>query len=159
MPTPRNRPRRYREVHPTRRGLVLSWWSFTTTFGFLRLLTWLIHIQVGGLGNVSAGGVHIHHFVYGIVILAVVGTLGLVERSDSWRVWMGLAYGFGLALVVDEAALLVELRDVYWDRQGAASVGLAILLIGVVGSILVVTRSKPADVTPAEMPSARNDRS
>lgn len=155
--TEARRPRRYRDIHPTRRGLVLSWWSFTATFAGLRLLTWLIHIHVGGLGNVSAGGLHIHHFVWGILILAVVGTLGLVERSDSWRVWMGLAFGFGLALVVDEAALLVELKDVYWDRQGAASVAVAIVLIGIVGSVLVMTRSPHVD---GERGAARteNDR-
>jgi hypothetical protein len=145
---PAAHPHRLSDVHPTRRGLVLSWWSFTATFGGLRLLTWLIHLHVGGLGNVSAGGLHIHHFVWGILILAIVGTLGLVERSDSWRVWMGLAYGFGLALVVDEAALLVELKDVYWDKQGAGSVAVAIVLIGVVGSVLVMTRSRHVDGEP-----------
>jgi hypothetical protein len=142
------RPRRYRDIHPTRRGLVLSWWSFTVTFAGLRVLTLLIHLKVRGLGNVTAGGLHIHHFVWGIIILAIVATLGLVERSDTWRVWMGVALGFGLALVVDEAALLVELKDVYWDRQGAASVAAAIVLIGVVGSVLVMTRSPHINSVP-----------
>jgi hypothetical protein len=41
-----------------------------------------------------------------------------------------LAYGIGLALVVDEAALLIELKDVYWNHQGGISVAIAITLIG-----------------------------
>ena len=58
---PPARPVWVSQVHPDRRGLVLAWLSFTVTFGFMRLLTWLIHIHVGGFGNVTAGGVHLHH--------------------------------------------------------------------------------------------------
>jgi hypothetical protein len=133
------RPRRLRDVEPTRRGLVLAWWGFTATFGGLRLLTWAIHIHVQGLGNVTAGGLHLHHYLYGIVLLAVVGLVGLTERSSRWHTWMGLAYGIGLALVVDEAAELIQLKDVYWSGQGGVSVAVAFSLIGVAGSVLAMT--------------------
>ncbi|MEU1425423.1 hypothetical protein ACIF6L_14020 [Kitasatospora sp. NPDC086009] len=136
----RRRPRRWREVSPTRRGLVLAWWGFTLTFAFLRLLTWLIHIDAAGVGNVSAGGVHIHHYVWGILILMIVGALGLVERSPRWRTWMGLAYGIGAALVIDETANLIDLSDVYWQRTGGISIAVALLVIGLTGSILALTR-------------------
>ena len=138
-------PRRLREAHPTRRGLILAWWGFTITFGFLRLLTWLIHIHVAGLGNVSEGGVHLHHYLYGILIVVIVGVLGVSERSPRWRAWLGLAFGIGLALIVDEIALLVELKDVYWSGPGEVSVAVAVLLMSVVGSVLVLTRSPHAD--------------
>ncbi|MEV0406587.1 hypothetical protein [Actinoallomurus sp. NPDC050550] len=134
-------PRRLREVHPTRRGLVLAWWGFTATFAGLRLLTWAIHVHVAGLGNVRVGGVHIHHYIWGILALIAVGACGLVERSPRWRMWMGLAFGIGLALVVDEAALLIELKDVYWDHEGGISVAIAIIVIGVAGSALTLTRA------------------
>jgi hypothetical protein len=147
-----NRPRtghptRWRQVHPDRRGLVLAWLSFTATFGLMRLITWLIHIHVGGFGNVSAGGVHLHHYLYGIVLVSGVGLAGLVERSARWRVWMGLALGIGVALIADEAALLINLRDVYWDGRGASSVwiGLAIIAIGALGTALTTRRSPFAD--------------
>jgi hypothetical protein len=122
----------------------LAWFAFTVTFGGLRLLTWLIHVHVGGLGNVNAGGIHLHHYLYGIALLAAVAAAGLIERSDRWHAWMGLAFGVGLALVVDEIALLVELKDVYWTGQGGVSVAVALILIGVAGSILALTRTKRA---------------
>jgi hypothetical protein len=101
---------------------VLAWWGFALTFGGMRLLTWLIHIDVAGLGDVQAGGVHLHHYVWGILLLAIVGAAGLVQRSARARAWMGLGYGVGLALVLDEAALLISLEDVYWDTEaGSAS--------------------------------------
>lgn len=134
------RPRRLREVTPGRRGLVLAWFGFTVTFGAMRLLTWLIHIDVGGIGDVSAGGVHIHHYVWGILLLFLVGGIGLVERSARLRLWLGLAYGVGAALVIDEAALLLSLEDVYWDDEGGISIALALLVIGVAGSLLALTR-------------------
>jgi polyferredoxin len=139
------RPRRLRDTDPTRHGLILAWWGFTITFGGIRLLTWLIKIDVAGVGDVSSGGVHLHHYIWGIVIVAVVGALGLVERSPSWRRWLGAAYGVGLALIVDEAALLVQFRDVYWSTSGTTSVAAAVVIIGVVGSVLVVTRSPRRD--------------
>jgi hypothetical protein len=144
-PAARRRPRRLREAHPTRRGLILAWWGFTVTFGGLRLLTWLIHIHAAGLGNVGAGGVHLHHYLYGILILSMVSILGLVERSPRLRAWLGLAAGIGLALVVDEIALLVELKDVYWQGPGEVSLAVGVILIGIAGSVLALTRSPPPD--------------
>lgn len=144
-PRVRRRPRRLREAHPTRRGLILAWWGFTATFGGLRLLTWLIHIHAAGLGNVAAGGVHLHHYLYGILILTIVGIVGLVERTPRWRAWLGLAFGIGLALIIDEIALLVELKDVYWKGPGEVSVAVGVILIGIAGSVLALTRSPPPD--------------
>ncbi len=131
-------------ISPKRRGFILAWWGFTLTFGGMRLLTWLIHIDVAGVGDMQAGGVHLHHYVWGIVLLMVVGGAGLAERSARARAWMGLAYGVGLALVIDEAALLISLEDVYWDTEGGVSIALAIALIAVVGSVLAVTRGRRA---------------
>jgi hypothetical protein len=142
---PRLRPRNLREVHPTRRGFVLSWWSFTLTFAFLRALTFAIHKHVAGLGNVSAGGIHLHHYLWGILLVSVVASAGLVERSPSWRIWMGLVFGFGLALIIDEIALLVELKDVYWSGAGWISVAVGVFWIGVIGSVLAMTRSRHRD--------------
>jgi hypothetical protein len=139
------KPRRLGEIHPTRRGLVLAWFGFTATFALLRLLTWAIHVHVAGLGNVSAGGVHLHHYLWGLLILIAVGAFALVDVAARWRQWLGLAFGIGLALVIDEAALLIALRDVYWDDTGTVSVGIALIVIGVCGSVLAFTRSPTAD--------------
>jgi hypothetical protein len=124
---------------------VLSWWTFTATFALLRLLTWAIRVHVAGLGNINAGRTHLHHYLWGILIVATVAFLGLVERSPTWRTWMGAAFGIGLALVIDEIALLVELKDVYWSGAGEVSIGVAVLVIGVVGSVLALTRATHRD--------------
>lgn len=145
MTTPFARPWRFRDVHPTRRGFVLGWWMFTATFVFLRLLTWAIRVHVAGLGNVSAGGTHLHHYLWGILLVVGVAISGLVERSPAWRVWMGVAFGIGLALIVDEVALLVELKDVYWSGAGEVSVAVGIILVGIGGSLLALTRSPHKD--------------
>ena len=132
---------------------MLAWWSFTVTFGLLRLLTWLIRIHAAGLGNVSAGGVHLHHYVWGILLLIAVGIFGLVDRQPRARSLMGLVFGIAVALIVDEAALLIELKDVYWSGFGAVSVAIALILIGLAGSALVVTRSPGVD-PPSGAPPA-----
>jgi hypothetical protein len=133
--------------------LVLAWWSFTVTFALLRLITWLIRIHAGGFGNVSAGGVHIHHYIWGILLLIAVAIFGLVDRSPRVRSLMGLVFGIALALVVDEAALLIELKNVYWSGFGAVSVAIALILIGAAGSALVFTRSPRAEPSSGETSS------
>ncbi|SUE17090.1 hypothetical membrane protein [Rhodococcus gordoniae] len=111
------------------------------TFGGARLVTWLIQIDTRGFGDISTGGVHLHHYLWGILLLAGVAIYGMVDRSPKTRTWMGLALGVALALIVDEAALLITLEDVYWQTEGWPSVALAISLIGIGGTGLVLTRS------------------
>jgi len=138
--TSHRRPHRLRDVAATRRGYMLAWWGFTATFALLRLITWLIRQDdVALLGDVAVGGTHLHHYLWGILLLAVVGGAALGDRSNRARAGLGLFFGIGLALVVDEAALLIQLEDVYWDTFGWVSVGLALLVIGVAGSVLAVT--------------------
>ena len=134
-------PRTLRQVDPTRRGLVLTWLAFTLTFGGARLVTWLIQTDTSDIGDVSAGGLHLHHYLWGILLLAAVAVFGLVDRSPKARSWMGIALGIALGLIVDEAALLITLRDVYWHSEGWSSIAIAISLIGVVGTALVLSRS------------------
>ena len=63
----------------------------------------------------------------------------------SFRDWAGLA------LVIDEASLLVTLKDDYWTGQGGVSVAVALSLIGLVGTVLVFTRSgRKPDATKSE---------
>jgi hypothetical protein len=143
-------PRSIRQVEPTRRGLVLAWLAFTITFGGARLVTWLIQIDTRNVGDVSAGGIHLHHYLWGILLLTGVAVFGLVDRSPKARSWMGIALGIALGLIVDEAALLITLQDVYWHSEGWSSIAIAVTLIGVVGTALVLTRSGAEKPTPSE---------
>lgn len=134
-------PRTLRQVDPTRRGIVLAWLAFTITFGGARLVTWLIQIDTRDVGDISAGGIHLHHYLWGILLLAGVAIFGLVDRSPRTRSWMGIALGIALGLIVDEAALLITLEDVYWQSEGWSSIAIAVTLIGLGGTALVLTRS------------------
>jgi hypothetical protein len=113
----------------------------------------LIHLQVKGFANVNVGGTHIRHYVWGILIVICVAFASLIERSPNWRIVLGLLFGTGLALVIDESALLVEVRDVYWQGPGLASIAVAVILIAVTGSILTLLRSKHVrDLEPQPEP-------
>src|SRR4051812_50086540 len=80
---------------------------------------------------------HLHHYLWGIGLLAGVGGVA-VRGEDETRTHpaVALSYGTGLALIVDEFALLLDLRDVYWLRQGRVSVDLGIGVVGLGGAAL-----------------------
>ncbi|QGX08785.1 hypothetical protein EEW87_17110 [Janibacter melonis] len=141
----RARARRWAHVDPARRGLVLAWVGFTLTFALARLVTGVIKIGDQDTGDVVVGGVHLHHYLWGIAIVVAVAIYGLVDRSARTRSVMGAALGVGVALIVDEIALLVTLEDVYWTSEGWSSVAVAVIIIGVVGSALAATRSGRQD--------------
>ena len=66
-------------------------------------------------------GVHIHHYVYGIFILAVAGYLALLFTGDRSRSWIALLYGFGLGLTFDEFGMWINppfVRGVRWGTTG-----------------------------------------
>jgi hypothetical protein len=113
----------------------MSWLAFTTTFAAVRGVTYSIRAGRGPFRNLSVGGDHLHHYMWGIGLLAGVGAVAIrgEERARRHPV-VAVCYGSGLALVVDEFALLLDLRDVYWARQGRISVDLGIGGIAAVGS-------------------------
>ena len=139
--SPRRRPRNWQEVDEERHGLLLAWIAFTLTFLIARLVTGVIRLGSESAADVTAHGVHLHHYLWGILLITGAGIFGLADRSNRTRAYLGIALGIGLALVVDEVALLVTLRDVYWQTAGWSSVGAAVLIIGFVGTALVFTRS------------------
>jgi hypothetical protein len=125
------------ELHPGQQTALISWLAFTGTFGIVRAVTYSIKDGRGPLGNVSVGGVHLHHYMWGILTVTGVGGVALHgERQGHRHPVMGVAYGAGLALIVDEFALLLDLQDVYWARQGRLSVDVAVGVISTTGSVL-----------------------
>jgi hypothetical protein len=117
------------------RAALASWLSFTGTFAAVRGITYSIRAGKGPFRNVSAGGEHLHHYLWGIGMLAGVGAVAVhgEERHRSHPA-VATAYGTGLALIVDEFALLLDLKDVYWAKQGRLSVDVGIGLIAATGS-------------------------
>ena len=110
--------------------------GFYLTFAIVRLLTHSIRAGRGPFHNVEMGGRHIHHLVWGILLLLVVGYGWLLQIGTDVRArsrWpgrvMAFLYGVGAAQTLDEFALWLNLRDVYWEREGRASID-AVLLFG-----------------------------
>ncbi len=117
----------HEELDPGQRAALLSWIAFSTTFGAVRGITYSIKHGVGPFRNLSVGAEHLHHYLWGIALVSGVGGVA-VHGEDSRRRHpaVALCYGAGLALIVDEFALLLDLKDVYWAKQGRISVDLGI---------------------------------
>jgi hypothetical protein len=123
-----------RHLDDRRRTALRLLLSFGITFGLIRALTYAIHVQLGPFHDiVTGGGLHIHHYVWGIALVLVSGFLSLTLDQSRWHPWLAIPFGVGAALVVDEFALLLNLRDVYWERQGRSSVDLGIVLLTLLG--------------------------
>ena len=117
-------------LQPGEQSVVIAWASFTATFAGVRALTHWIHDGHGPAGGgMSVGGHHFHHYNIGIAGLAAIGGVALRGRERHRRHPMtAAAYGTAVALIVDELALLIDLKDVYWARQGRTSVDAAIIV-------------------------------
>jgi hypothetical protein len=102
-------------------------------------------------GSVEAGGVHIHHMVWGISLLLASGFTAFVSDLDApWWQITATAFGIGAGLTLDEFALWLRLRDVYWSEQGRESID-AVIVCALLGG-LVVVGLQPFDIDDA--PSA-----
>jgi hypothetical protein len=139
VPAPADVHRAYREeLDPTQKSVLWSWLAFTTTFGVLRAITYSIKDGKGPFHNFSTkGGIHLHHYLWGIAMVSSVGSLAV--RGDHAAVEhpiIAITYGAGMALIVDEFALLLDLQDVYWAKQGRWSVDLGVGIIALTGSAL-----------------------
>ena len=125
----------HEELGPGQRSALLSWLTFTGTFTGLRVLTSSIRAGKGPFRNISVGGEHLHHYLWGIGLLAGVGVVAMRgDERHRRHPAVAISYGAGLALIVDEFALLLDLQDVYWAKQGRISVDLGIGGIAASGS-------------------------
>ena len=116
--------------------------SFTLTWGLTRGSTHLIrhHGPTGPFRNLVWGGGHIHHFVPGIGLAFATGGLAVVSRSEGLRPWLALPFGAGVALTLDESALLLKLDDVYWTEEGIVSVQIGFAMLVILSSLALALR-------------------
>lgn len=132
-----------RDLGHDERAAILAWGAFTATFAGVRALThWIRDGHGPAGGGMSLHGEHFHHYNIGIGMLSGLGAL-LVRSEANQRAMdspaVPLAYGVANALVADEVALLLDLKDVYWAPQGRESVHLAVGAIGLGGFGLALT--------------------
>jgi hypothetical protein len=110
--------------------------SYAITAGIVRLSTHAIRTR-GGWGpfrNRQVAGRHIHHYLPGIGLAFVAGAGSVVSRDESLDRWFAIPLGVGAALTMDEAALLVELEDVYWSEEGILSVQVTLATLALLGA-------------------------
>lgn len=101
--------------------------AFLLSFGLVRGIAVAIRRGKGPFRDVTPGGLHIHHLVWGIVLLLGIGYAWLLQlgtgldQSRRWNRETALLYGLGSALTLDEFALWLHLEDVYWAKEGRRS--------------------------------------
>jgi hypothetical protein len=90
-------------------------------------------------GSVTTGsGLHIHHLVWGIVLVLLSGFLGFaVNPGSPWGEVLAAAFGVGAGLTLDEFALWVRLEDVYWSQEGRESLD-AVVVAALLGGLIVL---------------------
>jgi hypothetical protein len=90
--------------------------------------------------NVSLAGRHIHHFVPGILVAFAAGATAMLTADEKLEEKLAIPFGAGVGLTIDEAALLLDLRDVYWTREGILSVQLSLGAAAVMGGTILGLR-------------------
>ena len=90
------------------------------------------------LRDISVGGLHIHHLVYGIGLTLLAGFLEFRFQPDTpWFELLAIVFGIGAGLMLDEFALSLYMKDVYWADQGRSSVN-AVLIALMIGGLFVI---------------------
>jgi hypothetical protein len=133
--------------------------GFVITFATTRWITLRIRAraasqtgQRSAVKDVYVGGVHIHHQVWGILLVLVVGLLEFrFSPQPPWHEVLAALFGAGAALALDEFALWLHLQDVYWTEEGRKSID-AVMVAVVVGLALLAGTS-PFGVNPNTMTS------
>jgi len=116
--------------------------SFTISFGLVRASTHLIRSRgaVGPFRNLTLNGRHIHHFVPGIVLAFVAGGVSVASRNEALDRWLAIPFGTGVALTLDESALLLKLDDVYWTEEGIVSVQITLAALAMLSALVLALR-------------------
>jgi hypothetical protein len=114
--------------------------GFVGGFALVRLSTAGIRSGWWPAGNVRLGGRHIHHFVPGILIAFAAGGAGLVTQDERLEQALAVPFGAGIGVTFDEAALLLDLRDVYWTREGLLSVQVSLGASAIMGATILGLR-------------------
>jgi hypothetical protein len=132
----------YREVSTRENSMFNLLTSFATTFILVRSVTYALRQRprVGPFRNLRVGRRHIHHFVPGIVIAFGSGAAAILTRDERLEPWLAVPFGVGMGLTLDESALLLELEDVYWSREGLLSVQITLAVMAMLGALALALR-------------------
>ena len=118
--------------------LLFCLFAFVVTFVITRVIVRLIRSGKGPFKDNSVGGVHVHHVIPGLFLMTAGGFFALGTSSSGWVSGGGVLFGMGLALVLDEFALVLHLEDVYWEQQGRLSVDIVFVVTAIMVLLIVV---------------------
>jgi hypothetical protein len=138
----------YRETiqETGRSGVLWMLIAFVITFVITRQVTRHIRSRPasddgengGVVSDIHIGGVHVHHQVWGILLILISAVLEFAYQPDSpWLEVLGATFGVGAALTLDEFALWLHLDDVYWSDEGRKSID-AIVVAACIGAVLLL---------------------
>jgi hypothetical protein len=132
----------YRETPRRENALFNLLASFVTSFSLARGITYLLRSRrrFGPFRNVRIGQRHIHHFVPGILLAFGSGATAILTDNEQIEPRLALAFGTGMGLTLDESALLLELDDVYWTREGVLSVQITLAAMALISATVLGAR-------------------
>jgi hypothetical protein len=142
-----------RIVDTNRLPLFCFFVALIVAFVFTRVNVRLIRANVWWFRNVNIGEMHIHHVVFGVILMLLSGVASLIVSGVSigWYAFTAAVFGIGSALVLDEFALILHLRDVYWSEEGRTSVDAVFVAVAATGLLLLGLRPlgwEESDGTP-----------
>ena len=116
--------------------------SFTLTWAVARSSTHVIHRRgaVGPFRHLVLGKQHIHHFVPGIALAFLSDGAAVVTRRSELDPCLAVPFGMGVALTLDESALLLKLDDVYWTEDGIVSVQVTLAVLALLSTLALLLR-------------------
>jgi lysyl-tRNA synthetase class 2 len=135
-------------VEHDRQWLFLVLFGLVVSFGFIRLSTRLMRsprVPWWPGSVVSDSGLHVHHLVFGFVLMIAAGTISFAGFAVSpiYEI-CAFAFGVGIGLTIDEFALFLYLDDVYWAEEGRRSIDATVIVIAFMG--LAVLGVRPFEI-------------
>jgi len=153
--------RGYREASTGESALFNLLSAFVISSSTVRLATFGVRQGVPLLFNVRIGRRHIHHFVPGIVLAFASGSAALFASDPKVRETLAIPLGVGIGLTLDESALLLDLEDVYWSREGLVGVqiifGTASLMAAAMLALRILRRGEREMEQRHELPPPVRD--
>jgi hypothetical protein len=116
---------------------VLVLGAFLVTIALARLAAHAVRRGWRVARDLHVRGVHVHHFVPGILLVLVTGYLAIAINVQAGRRVFDIGFGIGAALTIDEFALWLHLEDVYWSEHGRKSVMAIVVVAAAAGLVLV----------------------
>ncbi len=138
-------------VAPGRLPLFFLLVAFVLTFAFIRFSVRMIRAEVSWWpGNVTPGGVHVHHEFFGFIAMLIAGFFFVALANFHTPIAncvLAALFGIGAALVLDEFALILHLRDVYWEEEGRSSIDAVFVAVAV--GLLFLMGLRPLEFSEA----------